>query len=49
MEIFPNWTVIPVVMLLVIFPFILKRIFFDPMARILDERHRRIEGAQKEA
>ena len=49
MEIFPNWTVIPTVILLIIFLFLMKRVFFIPLERMLDERHRKIEGAQKEA
>ena len=49
MEIFPNWTFIPVVTLLLILVFVLNRTFFRPMARILHERHKRIEGAQMEA
>ncbi len=49
MEIFPNWTFIPVVTLLLILTFILNRVFFRPLGRTLDERHRRIEGAQMEA
>ncbi len=49
MEIFPNWTFIPVVALLLILVFALNRLFFRPLARILDERHKRIEGAQLEA
>ena len=49
MEIFPNWTFIPVVILLLIFVFIAHRLFFRPMINVLEERHRRIEGAQIEA
>ncbi|MCI0447254.1 ATP synthase F0 subunit B [bacterium] len=49
MEIFPNWTFIPVVTLLLILVFALNRLFFRPIGRILDERHKRIEGAQLEA
>jgi F-type H+-transporting ATPase subunit b len=49
MEIFPNWTFIPVVALLLILVFALNRLFFRPLGRILDERHKRIEGAQLEA
>lgn len=49
MEIFPNWTFIPVVTLLLILAFVLNRFFFGPLGRILAERHRRIEGAQLEA
>ena len=49
MEIFPNWTAIPVITLLLIFLFFLKRIFFDPLRKTLEQRSLRIEGAQKEA
>jgi F-type H+-transporting ATPase subunit b len=49
MEIFPNWTFIPVVTLLLILAFVLNRFFFGPLGRVLAERHKRIEGAQVEA
>jgi F-type H+-transporting ATPase subunit b len=49
MEIFPNWTFIPVVTLLLILVFVLNRLFFRPLGKTLEERHRRIEGAQLEA
>jgi F-type H+-transporting ATPase subunit b len=49
MEIFPNWTFIPVVFLLLIFIFIARRTFFGPLSRVLQERHSRIEGALVEA
>jgi F-type H+-transporting ATPase subunit b len=49
MEIFPNWTFIPVVTLLLILVFVLNRLFFRPLGRTLNERHKRIEGAQLEA
>ena len=49
MEIFPNWTFIPVVTLLLILVFVLNRLFFRPLGRVLAERHSRIEGAQLEA
>jgi len=49
MEIFPNWTFIPVVTLLLIMAFVLRRTFFGPLGRILAERHKRIEGAHLEA
>ena len=49
MEIFPNWTFIPVVTLLLILVFALNRLFFRPLGRILEERHKRIEGAHLEA
>src|SRR5262245_56692289 len=49
MEIFPNWTFIPVVTLLLILVFVLNRLFFRPLGKVLEERHRRIEGAQLEA
>lgn len=49
MEIFPNWTFIPVVTLLLILVFVLNRLFFRPLGKTLEERHSRIEGAQLEA
>src|SRR5688572_30359270 len=49
MEIFPNWTAIPVIVLLIILALSLRRIFFIPMAQTLQERHHRIEGAREEA
>ena len=49
MEIFPNWTFIPVVVLLLIFIFSAHRLFFRPLSRVLEERHQRIEGAMAEA
>jgi F-type H+-transporting ATPase subunit b len=49
MEIFPNWTVIPVVLLLLTLIFVLRRTFFIPISRVLEERSRRIEGAKIEA
>lgn len=49
MEIFPNWTVIPVVLILLTLILFLSRNFFKPMAQTLDERSRKIEGARIEA
>ena len=49
MEIFPNWTVIPIVFLLIVLTFILNRLFFRPLGRTLEERDRRIAGARREA
>ena len=49
MEIFPNWTSIPVIALLLTFLFFLKHVFFDPLRKTLEERSLRIDGAQKEA
>jgi F-type H+-transporting ATPase subunit b len=49
MDIFPNWTVFPVVFLLTLLTFILSRTFFRPLGQVLDERDRQIEGARKEA
>jgi F-type H+-transporting ATPase subunit b len=49
MEVFPNWTFIPVVTLLLILAFVLNRTFFGPLGRVLADRHKRIEGAQQEA
>jgi len=49
MEIFPNWTTIPIVFFLIILTFILNRLFFRPLGKILAERERKITGAKKEA
>ena len=49
MEIFPNWTTIPIVFFLIILTFILNRLFFRPLGKILAERDRKITGAKKEA
>lgn len=49
MDISPNWTFIPIVFFLIILTYVLNRSFFRPMGKVLDERHRRIEGARQEA
>jgi F-type H+-transporting ATPase subunit b len=49
MEVFPNWTFVPIVMFLMILTYILNRAFFRPMQDTLAERTSRIEGARKEA
>ena len=49
MEIFPNWTTIPIVFFLIILTFILNRLFFKPLGKILSERDSKITGAKKEA
>jgi F-type H+-transporting ATPase subunit b len=49
MEIFPNWTFVPIVFFLIVLTFILNRTFFRPMGKILDERFHRIGGARREA
>ncbi len=49
MEVFPNWTFVPIVLLLMLLTYILNRTFFRPMQKTLDERASRIEGARKEA
>ena len=49
MEVFPNWTAIPIVIFLILLTYVLNRAFFRPMAKTLEERHHRIGGAQKEA
>jgi F-type H+-transporting ATPase subunit b len=49
MEIFPNWTAIPIVFFLIILTFILNRTFFRPLGKTLEERDRRIRGARVEA
>ncbi len=40
---------IPVVILLFLFYFFLRSVFFKPILAAMDERHRRIEGARAEA
>jgi F-type H+-transporting ATPase subunit b len=42
-------TAIPTFLLVIALHFYLKRMFFAPMARILDERHQATEGARKAA
>jgi F-type H+-transporting ATPase subunit b len=49
MEIFPNWTTIPIVFFLIVLTFILNRFFFRPLGKILAERNSKITGARKEA
>jgi F-type H+-transporting ATPase subunit b len=49
MEVFPNWTSIPIIFFLIILTYVLNRTFFRPMDRTLKERHDRIEGAKVEA
>jgi F-type H+-transporting ATPase subunit b len=49
MDIFPNWTVIPIVLFLVVLTYILNRNYFRPLGMVLDERKNRIDGARKEA
>ena len=49
MEVFPNWTAVPIIFFLILLTFILNRLFFIPMAKTLENRHRKIEGARKEA
>jgi F-type H+-transporting ATPase subunit b len=49
MEVFPNWTFVPIVLFLMVLTYILNRTFFRPMQKTLDERTSRIEGARKEA
>jgi len=49
MEIFPNWTAIPIVFLLIVLTFVLNRLFFRPLGKTLEERDRRIIGARQEA
>jgi F-type H+-transporting ATPase subunit b len=49
MDIFPNWTVVPIILFLVVLTYILNRIFFKPLGKVLEERHSRIDGARKEA
>lgn len=40
---------LPTIVLVYVFYFILKTYLFKPLLEILDERHRRMEGARKEA
>jgi F-type H+-transporting ATPase subunit b len=49
MEIFPNWTVFPIVFLLIVLTFLLNRLFIRPLGKTLEERDRLITGAQREA
>jgi F-type H+-transporting ATPase subunit b len=49
MDIFPNWTVVPIILFLVVLTYILNRSFFKPLGKVLEERHSRIDGARKEA
>ena len=49
MEVFPNWTAVPIVFFLILLTFLLNRLFFTPLGKTIEERHRRIGGAQKEA
>lgn len=49
MEVFPNWTSIPIIFFLIILTYVLNRTFFRPMSRTLEERHLKIEGAKLEA
>lgn len=46
MDVFPNWTAIPVFFFVVILTYILSKVFFGPMGKVLQERHRLIEGAR---
>jgi F-type H+-transporting ATPase subunit b len=49
MEIFPNWTFVPIVFFLIVLTFVLNRTYFRPMGKILEERYHRIGGARREA
>ena len=49
MEVFPNWTAIPIFFFVVVLTYILSKTFFGPVGRVLQERHRLIEGAREEA
>jgi F-type H+-transporting ATPase subunit b len=49
MEVFPNWTSIPIVFFLIILTYILNRTFFRPIQETLNERDNRIQGARREA
>jgi len=49
MEVFPNWTAVPIIFFLMILTYILNRTFFVPLGKTLEKRQQRIEGAHKEA
>ena len=49
MEVFPNWTALPIIFFLIVLTYILNRTFFGPLADALGDRHRRIGGARQEA
>jgi F-type H+-transporting ATPase subunit b len=49
MDIFPNWTFVPIIVMLIVLTFALNRLFFRPMGKTLEERDRRIVGARQEA
>ncbi len=49
MEIFPNWTTIPIVFFLILLTFILNRTFFRPLGKKLEDREKLIGGARVEA
>jgi F-type H+-transporting ATPase subunit b len=49
MEIFPNWTFVPIVFFLIVLTFVLNRTYFRPMGKTLEERYHRIGGARREA
>jgi F-type H+-transporting ATPase subunit b len=49
MEIFPNWTLFPILFFVILLTFILNRTLFRPLGKTLEERDRRITGARMEA
>ncbi|MGH9856778.1 MAG: ATP synthase F0 subunit B [Acidobacteriota bacterium] len=49
MEIFPNWTFLPILFFVILLTFILNRTLFRPLGKTLEERERRITGARLEA
>jgi F-type H+-transporting ATPase subunit b len=49
MEIFPNWTLIPIILIILTLVFTLNRLLFRPLGKVLEERHQKIEGARLEA
>ena len=49
MEIFPNWTLFPIIAFLLILVFVLNRLLFRPLGKVLAERDNRIVGARHEA
>ena len=49
MEIFPNWTFFPILFFLILLTFILNRLLFRPLGKVLEEREQKITGARHEA
>jgi F-type H+-transporting ATPase subunit b len=49
MDIFPNWTAMPVILIVITLAIVLNRTFFRPLQKTLEERSSKIEGARREA